>query len=477
MLQVRGRVQLLRDSSDTVGRGVPMPGKTVVYGNIVSPKQREQIDDRFGKSVSQLVWYEDLTLFDPDSDQMTVFVDLDNPLYADADFLLSVATAGEKVKVIGKAKEPSLDDAMRVAKLGVAELLTEDQCLERLQSVLKEIEEAPRREQQLVTRYSTQALIGSSPQVEEIRKTVKLLADVDFPSALILGDTGTGKSLISKILHNSGIRAQHNLVEVNCSAIPDELFESELFGHVKGAFTDAKSDKAGLFEYAENGTLFLDEVGNLSTSAQAKLLKILEDKKLRKVGTVDELDINVRVVAATNLDLDNAIHSGTFRQDLFYRLNLLTIRIPPLRERPDDIPDLVDYYLGYYATNYGKPGVTIEPEAVTTMQQFPWPGNVRQLCNVIERAVLLNKTGAISNRDIDLAMRSGRVSAAERQQLVIDFPAQGMSLDEIEESVVKQVLNMCHWNKSEAARMLRISRPRLRRIIESAGLEQNRRQA
>lgn len=453
-----------------------MSGQTVVYGNIIDEKRRSEIKDRFAKNADTLTWYSDLTLFDTSGDPMTVFVDLDNPLYADADFLLSVATAGEKVKIIGKAKSPSLDDAMRVAKLGVAEILTEDQCLDRLHALLKEVEEAPIRAKSSASRFNTQALIGCSPQINEIRKTIKLLEDVDFPSALILGDTGTGKSLISKILHNAGVRADHNLVEVNCSAIPDELFESELFGHVRGAFTDAKSDKAGLFEYAENGTLFLDEVGNLSASAQAKLLKILEDKKLRKVGTVDEKDINVRVVAATNLDLERAIQQGTFRSDLFYRLNLLTIKIPPLQERPEDIPELIDYYLGFYATNYGKPGLAITDEAITTMQQFDWPGNVRQLCNVIERAVLLTKGSSIGIEDISIALRTGRVTAADRRQITVDFPAQGISLDEIEQTIVKQILNMCDWNKSETARLLRISRPRLRRIIDSAGLEQNRRQ-
>ncbi|MDX9856473.1 MAG: sigma-54 dependent transcriptional regulator [candidate division Zixibacteria bacterium] len=452
-----------------------MSGRAIVYGKIVSEKDKVSIGERFGPAAETLTWYSDLTLFDADSAPLTVFVDLDNPLYADADFLLSVATAGEKVKIIGKAKSPSLESAMRVAKLGVSEILTEAQCLERLRALLQELEEAPRRQQQVTTKFNTQALIGSSAAIAEIRKTIRLLSDVDFPSALILGDTGTGKSLISKVLHNSGIRADHNLVEVNCSAIPDELFESELFGHVRGAFTDAKSDKAGLFEYAENGTLFLDEVGNLSASAQAKLLKILEDKKLRKVGTVDEKDINVRVVAATNLDLERAIERGAFREDLYYRLNLLTIRIPPLGERPEDIPELIEYYLGYYATNYGKPGLMITPEAVQSMQQCRWPGNVRQLCNVIERAVLLTRSGAIGPDDVNVALRTGRITAADRRQIVVDLPDQGISLDEIEQNIVKQILNMCDWNKSETARLLRISRPRLRRIIDGAGLEQNRR--
>ncbi|MCP4566214.1 MAG: sigma-54-dependent Fis family transcriptional regulator [FCB group bacterium] len=326
------------------------------------------------------------------------------------------------------------------------------------------------------SQFAAEALIGCSSKIIDIRKTAKILSEVDFPSALILGETGTGKGLIARILHNSGLRSDHNMVEVNCSAIPDELFESELFGHTKGAFTDAKTDKLGLFEYAQNGTIFLDEVGNLSSSAQAKLLKILEDKKLRKIGAIDESKINVRVVAATNIELQKSIEKGGFREDLFYRLNLLTIEIPPLRERPEDISGLVDHYLTFYSAIYGKPDIKISPKAVVEMNRYSWPGNVRELCNVIERTVLLNKGDAVKPQDIRKALNKSRISIGERRQIKIDIPPQGVALDEVEQKVVLQVLNMLNWNKTETARFLKISRPRLRRIIENAGLEQNRRQ-
>ena len=453
-----------------------MTNRTIVYGNIVDDRRRRKLSESAAPNEECLVWFERPAMFEGANDTPIVFVDLDDPKFANSEFLLSIATAGRKVRVIGKIDEPSADDALRFSKLGVSEILTGDQCLQRLETLLNEAEKIPvRSEEHVPTKFGVQALIGCSPQIQEIRRTIKLLSDVDFPSALVLGDTGTGKSLISKILHNSGVRARHNLVEVNCSAIPDELFESELFGHARGAFTDAKSEKAGLFEYAEGGTLFLDEVGNLSASAQAKLLKILEDKRLRKVGAINEKDINVRVVTATNLDLHEAIKAGRFREDLYFRLNLLTLEIPPLRERPSDIPELVEHYLAYYATNYGKVGLAIEPEATEHMQEYEWPGNVRELCNVIERAVLLTKTETIRADDIRKALSKARISAAERQQIVIEIPPQGLTLQQIEQSAVKQVLNMCDWNKTEAAKFLGISRPRLRRIIESSGLEQNRR--
>ena len=456
-----------------------MPGRAVIYGNIVPPSARERLlADQAGDH--RLDWREDDRLFEPSSGCTAVFVDLDDPRFAAPEFLVSLATAGTGVKVVGKSDHPTLEETLRVSKLGVAEVLTSEQCLERLRRLLAEAEEISVDADTTVApsaRYDLEALIGSSRQMAEIRKTVKVLSTVDFPTALILGETGTGKSLVCRVLHHTGLRAANNLVEVNCSAIPDELFESELFGHVRGAFTDAHAEKTGLFEYAQDGTLFLDEVGNLSASAQAKLLKVLEDRKLRKVGGVEEKDISVRVIAATNVDLHQAITDGRFREDLYFRLNLLTIEIPPLRERPEDIPDLIDYYLRYYAALYRKGDVTFSRDAVELLQAHSWPGNIRELCNVIERAVLLTRKEVIGTVDIRAALKRGRVTAAERQHIVIDLPAQGLPLDTVEQQVVKYVLDMFNWNKTETARFLHISRPRLRRIIQAAGLERNRRRA
>jgi DNA-binding NtrC family response regulator len=452
-----------------------MSETTIIYGNIVEPAHRDRLAQDFSGHSCPIEWRDEPSLFEPGEDTSLVFVDLDDTRFASSDFLVSLATAGKRVHIVGKAEASDLNRAVHFAKLGVAEILTPDQCLNRLHKFLNDLEK------QIVTplstgaRFSIDAVIGTSEQTTEIRETISVLSKVDFPSALLLGETGTGKGLISKVLHNTGLRAPHNLVEVNCSAISDELFESELFGHVKGAFTGADSDKIGLFEYAKEGTLFLDEVGNLSASAQAKLLKILEDKKLRKVGAVNEIEINVRVVAATNLDLTKAIVAGTFREDLYYRLNLLTLEIPPLRERKADIAALIDHYRAYYAAMYAKPEVRISRSAAEAMIAYHWPGNIRELCNVIERAVLLCQSGKIEPSDVKLALKKNRITIADRQQIVIPVPPQGITMAEVESQVVKQVLNLFNWNKSMAAQFLGISRPRLRRIIEAGGLEQNRR--
>jgi len=452
-----------------------VPSRTIIYGDIVESSARRRLEESSREYVDLFSWRDNSEVVELGDKPAVVFVDLDNPQYSQPEFLAAIAISNKKGKLIGKAKGLTADETLRLSRLGVCEILKPDQCLERLEKLLSEIENVQEAEKNLPTRANIHALIGVSSQMMDIRETIKLLSEVDFPSALILGDTGTGKGIVSQILHHSGSRSQHNLVEVNCYSIPDELFETELFGHVKGAFTDAKADKAGLFEYAQDGTLFLDEVGNLSASAQAKLLKVLEDKKLRKLGAVSETDVNVRVVAATNLNLGDAVANGTFREDLFFRLNLLTIEIPPLRERIEDVPELLEYYLGYYATNYRKPGIRFTDKAIAKAQQYHWPGNVRELCNVVERAILFNKSGIIKPADLNVVISNSRISIRDRQHISINVPPQGISLQDIEVTVVKQVLNMCEWNKSAAAEFLKISRPRLRRIIESAGLERNRR--
>ncbi len=447
------------------------PHSAIVYGNVLNDRNFKNIK----KKKSSICFKQDNSLFQiTESSQMTVFVDLDDPNYVDPSFLISIATAGENIKLIGKADNLNIEDTINVSKFGISEVLNQEQCLQRLHQFLDKIENESKQNNSNNSKFGFDTLIGISPQTEKIRSTLELLSDVDFPSALILGDTGTGKSLISKILHHSGTRSNHNLVEVNCSAIPDELFESELFGHAKGAFTGAKAEKIGLFEYAQNGTLFLDEVGNLSMSAQAKLLKILEDKKLRKVGDIDEQDINVRVVTATNTNLIQAIQDGKFREDLYYRLNLLTIEIPPLQERPTDIPELINYYLQFYSKLYNKPNISFSEKGITELQNYSWPGNVRELSNVIERVVLLTKKNIIRYSDIHDSLKKGRNNVDGLKQFVIDIPKNGISLEEVEQKFVSEILKMHDWNKSETASFLKISRPRLRRIIEKAGLVQNR---
>lgn len=439
--------------------------KTIIYGQIINERERRTIEKEHPNQSAFLQWLDDPKILKHPGNDALVIVDLDDPKFMQSDFLLSIATIGQDIKIVGKSENPKPEDIIKVAKLGVSEVLNAEQCLKRLHKFLSELEQVKIESDKDESGIRPESFIGISAAMEEIRKTLRLLSDVDFPSVLILGETGTGKGLIARILHQTGLRRKYNLVEVNCSSIPDELFESELFGHTKGAFTDAKQEKMGLFEYAQNGTIFLDEVGNLSSSAQSKLLKIVEEKKLRKVGSVEEKDINVRVVAATNLDLQKAIAQGRFREDLFFRLNLLTIEIPSLSKRLEDIPAIAAHYLEHFASLYGKQNLKIEPAAVSEMEKYHWPGNVRELCNVIERAVLLNKSKAIGKNEIKAVLDKKKSAASAATSVNLEIPIDGKPLREIEQSIVKSVLEKLKGNKSETARILQISRPRLRRIL------------
>ncbi|HEX2897415.1 MAG TPA: sigma-54 dependent transcriptional regulator [candidate division Zixibacteria bacterium] len=442
-----------------------MSRKSIIYGKIINDRDREKIEKSHPGQTENIQWLNSPQMAAHPGTEALVLVDLDDPSFANPDFLVSIATAGQNVKIVGKADNPSQSEILQAAKMGVSEILNSEQCLKRLHEFLEELEDLGVKKEAPKSKLETEALIGKSTAIKSIRKTLELLADVDYPSVLILGETGTGKGLIAKILHSSGCRAKYNLVEVNCSAIPDDLFESELFGHTKGAFTDAKQEKTGLFEYAQNGTIFFDEVGNLTLSAQAKLLKIVEDKKLRKVGSVEEKDINVRVIAATNSDLQKTIADGRFREDLFFRLNLLTIDIPPLRKRIEDIPEITAHYLAHFSKLYGKEGLTIEEDAVARMQEYQWPGNVRELCNVIERAVLLNRADELKESEIRDVLDKKKNAKRSTESLIFEIPTTGQSLKEIEQVIIRTVLAKFDGNKSETAKFLGISRPRLRRII------------
>jgi len=323
--------------------------------------------------------------------------------------------------------------------------------------------------------YDISNIIGKSSQIIAVKKMVDTLREVDYPNAIIFGETGTGKDLLAKVMHYSGLRKENHFVEINCSAIPDQLFESELFGHKKGAFTDAKSDKTGLFEFANNGTIFLDEIGNLNLSSQAKLLKVLENRKIRPLGGVEEKTVNVRIHAATSIDLKSAVAQGTFREDLFFRLNLISVYLPSLRERKDDIPELAEYSFNFYKNLYHKTDLAISDSAINKLLDHNWPGNVRELRNVIERTVLLTTSNKVTAKHISDSILNGRVTAGERRYIQIDIPKAGIKLQEIEKQVISEILNMVNWNRSEAARILGISRARLRRIMDENKLHEDRR--
>lgn len=455
--------------------GSATPSKVLIFGDRLYSGGWEKACSRKYNLPKAVSVYTVPTIPDIDCSGGTAYIDLEDSDFRQPEFLQQLSESFDKLQIIGITDSPSQHQATEISKSGVSEVLSKKQYESHVTSLLSESKSEAAPHVLPANRFGVSSIIGRSSAISEIKKMVEHLGDVDYPNAIIFGETGTGKDLLAKVMHYTGIREDGHFIEVNCSAIPDELFESELFGHTKGAFTDAKSDKTGLFEFADNGTIFLDEVGNLSQSAQAKLLKILESRKLRPLGAVEEKDINVRVVAATNIDLYEAVAHGRFREDLLFRLNLIAIHLPPLRERKEDIPELAAHSFDFYRNLYSKPLLSITDDALQKLLEHEWPGNVRELRNVIERAVLLSTSDRITIKQIGGAVGNGRVTAKERRSITIDIPIQGISLKSIEKQVIAEILNIVDWNRSEVARILGISRGRLRRIMEENNLQADRR--
>jgi len=451
------------------------PSRILVYGDKLFLDEWERLRSGKSHSENEITLLKEPVMPDNDTTEGTAYVDLENKELADPNFIRQLSSSFDKLRVVGIAEAVTDDETIEIAKMGVSEILTPEQYQQRVSAYSEMPKETIKPVSTAGSQFTVASIIGNSPKIMAIKQIVDNLSDVDYPNAILFGDTGTGKDLLAKVMHYTGVRRDKHFTEVNCSAIPDELFESELFGHTKGAFTGAKSNKTGLFEFADNGTIFLDEIGNLSMSAQAKLLKILENRKLRPLGSVAEKDINVRVIAATNVDLEEAVRQNRFREDLLFRLNLIAIHLPPLRERKEDIPELALFNFDFYRTLYNKPDLIITDTALKKLANHNWPGNVRELRNVIERTILLCDGKKIGAANINTAIRNGRVNIKERRSIVIEIPEQGVTLKAIERQVIGEILNLVDWNRSEAARILGISRARLRRIMEDNNLKENRR--
>jgi DNA-binding NtrC family response regulator len=309
------------------------------------------------------------------------------------------------------------------------------------------------------------ALVGHSPAIIDVMKTLARVA-ASQATVLVLGETGTGKELVARTIHRYSERASRPFVTVNCSALAEGLLESELFGHVKGAFTGAATSRPGLFREADKGTLFLDEIGDISPGLQARLLRALQEHEIVPVGSETPVKVDVRVIAATHRDLPELVRQGRFREDLYYRLDVVTLSLPPLRERRQDVPLLVDYFLRTLSSRHGRGPVAIDPEAQRRLLGYDWPGNIRELQNVLERAVLLAEQGVIGPEHLATSVRP---SAATRPEPVGSVPVL-RPLEEVERDHVIRVLAATGGNREESSRILGISRRTLTRMIQRWGL-------
>lgn len=364
----------------------------------------------------------------------------------------------------------AVDVAVEAMKRGARDFLTKPLDYRRLRSLIDELEgerQQGQRTRELETRLSSGVglggLVGNGSAMREVFELARRVAGSDA-FALITGESGTGKDLAAKAVHYNSERRDGPFVNITCSALPDALLESELFGHEKGAFTDARQQKKGLFEQADGGTVFLDEIGEMSPILQAKLLRFLEEKTFRRVGGNQDLRVDVRVIAATNRDLKEEVKTGGFREDLFYRLNVLTVELPPLRERVGDIPLLAEYFTQRFADEFRKPVRGVDKEGLKLLTGYSWPGNVREFRNAIERAVLLCERHVLSRESFSSLNKGG----ALRDD--IELPAEGVNLEQLERSLVVQALERTKGNQTQAAKLLGLNRDQIRYRIEKFGL-------
>ncbi|MEM8885580.1 MAG: sigma-54 dependent transcriptional regulator [Planctomycetota bacterium] len=313
------------------------------------------------------------------------------------------------------------------------------------------------------------AVIGESSAMRNIADLLRTLASSRASTVLLLGESGTGKGLLANALHKASERKEKPFLTITCTAIPESLLESELFGHERGAFTDAKTAKPGLLEVADGGTVFLDEIGDMPLALQAKLLSVLEDKTFKRLGGVGEIEVDVRVVAATNADLEARVKDGSFRLDLFYRLNTFPIRIPPLRERTEDIPILATFFLDRFNKEFNKKIDGIDPDAIAALQTHDWPGNVRELRNAIERAMILGKGPTLASRDFAFSLEGATEAERAPGGRLLTLPEDGLDIDELELDLVRQALARSGGVQGKAAQLLGMTRDQIRYRIEKYG--------
>ncbi len=376
------------------------------------------------------------------------------------------------IEVIMLTGYPSIDSAVEAVKLGAYDYLTKPIDFRKLKVTLQKVfeqQDLKKRvtllEDKVEGRYIFEGMVGQSIAMLEIFNTIKHIAK--YPATvLITGETGTGKEMVAKAIHNQSPRAGKPFVTINCAGLVETLLESELFGHVKGAFTGATRDKPGLFEIADGGTIFLDEVGELSLSVQAKLLRALEQHEVQRVGDIKPKKVDVRVIAATNRDLKKMVQEGKYRKDLFYRLNTIHIHIPPLRERAEDIPLLSEYFVQQLNTEIGKNIKEIKPEVLEHLKKLGWEGNIRELKNVIERAYIMTTTDSIKLNDLP-AEYVGEISPSFEP--IEDLEPQ-TTLAEMEKKYIMEVLQKTAGNRSQAARILGLSRRSLYRKLKKYGI-------
>jgi len=401
-----------------------------------------------------------------------ILTDLRLPGISGLELLANLRRQDSHTPVIVMTAFGSIETAVDAMKAGAVDFLPKPFSLDHLMTVInKALEIRTLRDEnrelraELGQRYEFDNIVGRSDAMREIFGTVERVAPTRA-TVLLCGESGVGKDLIARAIHHHSPRDGRPFVKINCTALPENLMESELFGYEKGAFTGANTTKPGKFEQADTGTVFLDEIGDVPASVQVKLLRILQEREFERLGSNKTRHIDVRVLAATNVDLRAALEQGTFREDLYYRLNVLPINIPPLRERKEDIPFLAEHFVKKLKKDLGTPVQSISEAAIQRLLEYHWPGNVRELENVIERSMVLATGAVLEAGDIklDLAPKP-RLAASD------GFLPEGMTLDDYERTIIREALHRANGNKSQAARLLGLTRNALRYRLSQMGIE------
>ena len=401
-----------------------------------------------------------------------VITDLRLPGMDGLELLAALRRQSSQVPVIVVTAFGTVEKAVEAMKAGAADFLLKPFSLDHLMAVVEKAlemralrDENRKLREQLGVKYEFENIIGRSAAMQEIFATLARVAP-SRATVLLAGESGVGKDLIARAIHFHSPRRDKPFVKINCTALPENLMESELFGFEKGAFTGAMNSKPGKFELADQGTAFLDEIGDVPPSVQVKLLRILQERELERLGSNKIRKVDVRVIAATNADLRVALENGTFREDLYYRLNVVPVNIPPLRERPEDIPYLAGHFASRIARDMDLAGCVLTPAAQEKLLQYDWPGNVRELENAIERSLVLCGKTILDAADIRLDPAPKQRNSSGAHSL-----PQGMSLDAYEQSIIREALSRAGGNKSQAARLLGITRNALRYRLSQMGME------